>query len=69
MNSVVISEQLAGALINLINVGTFPFKYQDIKQVEAELFKAIEASNIPVVYTDDPKDAQRAVMSLVKEGE
>lgn len=69
MTEINISEQLAGALVNLINVGSFPFSYREIKHVEGELLKAIENSSVQVVNTDDPKDAKDAVLSLVKEGE
>ena len=67
VSNILISEELASALINLINVGRFPFEYREIKQVEMELFKAIENANIEVTYTNDKEDATRAVLALVKE--
>lgn len=67
MKGVVITEQLAGALMNLINVGRFPFEYREIKQIEMELFKAIENANIEVTYTDDPDDARNAVLAFAGE--
>jgi len=64
---IVITEQLAAALMNLINNGTFPYAVRDIKQVEGELYKAIEAANIDVTYTNDPADAESAVASFTGE--
>jgi hypothetical protein len=69
LSKVLISDNLAGALINLISVGRFPFEYGQIKQVEMELYKAIENSNVQIEYTEDPAAASEAVMRLVKEGE
>ena len=61
---IVISEALASALMNLINVGRFPFEYREIKQVESELYKAIENAGIDVEYTKDPEDAKAAIVDF-----
>ena len=47
--SVVIDERLAGALLTLLRLGTFPIQYAQIKEVEDALMAAVNGAGVEVV--------------------
>ena len=46
---VVITEELAGAVLTMIRLGTFPFQYAQIKEVEAALLAAVANAGVEVI--------------------
>ena len=48
MGNVTITSELAGAVMTLLRLGTFPVQYAQIKDVEAAMLASIEAAGIDV---------------------
>jgi len=47
-NNITITSELAGAVMTLLRLGTFPVQYAQIKDVEAALLASVEAAGIPI---------------------
>lgn len=51
--SVVIDERLAGALLTLLRMGTFPFQHGQIREVEDALLAAVNGAGVAVEVVSD----------------